>query len=98
VECHLDPLFFPDYFKPGLGYPRPASHALVRRAGLELGSFLVPLASLVALLTWRDLFFRAKHLFIAAILAGPPASHPISHVLFHGGSVCVRGAGRCASG
>jgi hypothetical protein len=53
---------------------------------------------LVALSRCGDLLLRAKHLFVAAILAGPPVSHPISHDLFHGGSVCVCGAGRCASG
>jgi hypothetical protein len=38
----------------------------------------VAFPSLVALpLVW-DLLFRAKHLFVAAILAGPPASRPIS--------------------
>jgi hypothetical protein len=34
-----------------------------------------------------DLLFCAKHLFVAAILAGPAASDPISHVLFHDGAV-----------
>ena len=29
-----------------------------------------PFVSLVALLTWRDLLFRAKHLFVAAMVAG----------------------------
>ena len=33
---------------------------------------------LVALAPVRDLLLCAKHLFVAAILAGPPASHPIS--------------------
>jgi hypothetical protein len=41
------------------------------------------LVSLVALLTWRDLLFCAKLLFVAAILAGPPASHAISQGTGH---------------
>ena len=42
-------------------------------------------SSLVALLTCRDLLLRAKHLFVAAILAGPPVSHGCSRAL----AVCV---------
>ena len=38
---------------------------------------------LVALPPVRDLLLRAKHLFVAAILAGPPASHPISQGTGH---------------
>src|SRR6266550_8815272 len=38
---------------------------------------------LVALAPVRDLLLCAKHLFVAAILAGPPASHPISQGTGH---------------
>jgi hypothetical protein len=38
---------------------------------------------LVALARCGDLLLCAKHLFVAAILAGPPASHPISQGTGH---------------
>src|SRR5512132_1841222 len=38
---------------------------------------------LVALPRSGDLLLCAKHLFVAAILAGPPASHPISQGTGH---------------
>jgi hypothetical protein len=37
----------------------------------------------VALARCGDLLLCAKHLFVAAIVAGPPASHPISQGTGH---------------